>query len=381
MPLTQVQNGMLAGVIPASLGGTGTTAGVTGFKNRLINGDMTVDQRNNGASVSTPVANSWTYFLDRWAYFGSNSGRYRVQQNAGSVTPPAGFTNYLGVTSLAATTVGAADVYDIKQSIEGFNIADLGWGTANAKTITLSFWVRSSLTGAFGGSLTNGDFNRLYPFSYTISTANTWEQKSITIAGDTTGTWYTNNNIGVNVVFGLGVGSTYTGPAGAWATGGIVPPGSTSVVSTNGATWYMTGCQFEVGSAATNFDYLPYGTELQLCYRYYFTSNNKIGGGSGNPAYSGWSGYTDDAYTHICSGFNLPVDMRAAPTMTVFSGNGNGWVDGFGRGQYGGGFAGVPGDAIMTYTINYVSARAGGGSNTFATGSIMRGGYIASAEL
>jgi hypothetical protein len=275
-------------------------------KNRIINGAMTFDQRNNGASVSTPTAGAWTYFLDRWAYFGSSSGKYSVQQNAGAVTPPTGFTNYLGVTSLAATTVGASDVYDIKQAIEGFNTADLGFGTANAQPITLSFWVRSSLTGAFGGSLSNDAFNRLYPFSYTISVANTWEYKTITIPGDTTGTWLTNNAIGVNVVFGLGVGSTFQGTANVWGSSGIVPTGSTSVVSTSGATFYITGVQLEEGTAASPFENRLYGTELALCQRYYQVSTSGIG----------WANTSTN--TTVMTSFFCA--MRTAPTVSLFNG-------------------------------------------------------------
>lgn len=280
---------------------------------------MVIDQRNAGASVSTPTANAWTYFLDRWAYYCSSTGKYSVQQNAGAVTPPAGFTNYLGVTSLAATALGATDVYDIKQPIEGYNIADLGWGTSNAKTITLSFWVRSSLTGAFGGSLSNGDFNRLYPFTYTISAANTWTLISITIPGDTTGNWYANNNIGINVVFGLGIGSTYgSGTAGAWGTSGVVPTGSTSVVSTSGATFYITGVQLEVGTQATTFDYRSYGTELALCQRYYFKIGANTAGQSGYQAFGAGSMQAGNTSANIFLPFKQT--MRATPTIT-YSGN------------------------------------------------------------
>jgi hypothetical protein len=250
-------------------GGTGTSTGYYGFKNRIINGAMVIDQRNAGASV-TPTANAYT--LDRWTAFLTVASKFSVQQNAGSVTPPVGFTNYLGVTSTSAYTVGAAEQFSMVQIIEGYNVADLGWGTANAKTITISFWIRSSLTGTFGGSLGNGAFNRTYPFSYTISSANTWEQKSITIAGDTSGTWLTTNGIGLYVIFGLGVGSTLSGTAGAWAGAGYFSAtGATSVVGTSGATFYITGVQLEVGSTATSFDYRPYGTELALCQRYYET--------------------------------------------------------------------------------------------------------------
>ena len=245
-----------------------------GFKNRLINSGMVIDQRNAGASV-TPANGAYT--LDRWVYYSSQASKFTVQQNAGSVTPPAGFSNYLGATVASAVTIGSGDYFNIAQIIEGFNIADLAWGTANAQPITLSFWVRSSLTGTFGGTLRNSAANRSYPFTYTISSANTWEQKSITIAGDTSGTWLNNNGVGVSVAFGLGVGSTYSGTSGAWAGSNLLSAtGATSVVGTNGATFYITGVQLEKGSTATSFDYRPYGTELALCQRYYTTNQVQI---------------------------------------------------------------------------------------------------------
>jgi len=280
------------------------------FKNRIINGAMVIDQRNAGASVTPANA---AYTLDRWVAYLSQSSKYSVQQNAGSVTPPAGFKNYLGVTSLSAYTVGSGDYFQIQQRIEGFNTSDLDFGTANAKTVTLSFWVRSSLTGTFGGALRNSDGNRCYPFSYTISSANTWEQKSVTIAGDTTGTWVgATNGIGMVVNFSLGMGSTYSGTAGAWASADYASAtGATSVVGTNGATFYITGVQLEVGSTATSFDYRPYGTELALCQRYYWkqaytVANNRYGTGIG---------IGDATIDGII--INLPVTMRSSPTNSV----------------------------------------------------------------
>ena len=253
--------------------GTTTTTGYInvpntfGFKNRIINGAMVIDQRRAGASVTPADGN---YLVDRWLASLSAASKYSVQQNAGSVTPPAGFTNYLGVTSLSAYSVGAAESFSLIQFIEGFNVFDFGFGAAGASTVTLSFWVRSSLTGNFGGALTNGAVNRSYPFSFSINAANTWEQKSITIAGDTTGTWATNNTSGMGVWFSLGAGSSTTGTANVWAASGLrAPTGSVSVVGTNGATFYITGVQLEKGSTATSFDYRPYGTEFQLCQRYY----------------------------------------------------------------------------------------------------------------
>lgn len=238
------------------------------FKNRIINGAMVIDQRRAGASV-TPTSTN-TYTLDRWSTLLSVTSKFSVQQNAGSVTPPAGFTNYLGITSLSAYTVLTGDYFSTVQYIEGYNISDLAWGTANAATVTLSFWVRSSLTGTFGGALRNGAGTRSYPFTYTISSANTWTQISITIAGDTSGTWVSDNTSGLGIQFGLGVGATYSGTAGSWAgTLYVSATGATSVVGTSGATFYITGVQLEKGSTATSFDYRPYGTELSLCQRYY----------------------------------------------------------------------------------------------------------------
>jgi hypothetical protein len=238
------------------------------FKNRLINGDMRIDQRNAGASV-TPTTNP-TYTLDRWNTYISQASKFSIQQNAASVTPPVGFTNYLGVTSLSAYTVGSSETFGIAQRIEGLNAADLAWGTANAATVTLSFWVRSSLTGTFGGAIKNSAENRVYPFSYTITSANTWEKETITITGDTSGTWLTTNGVGITVVFSLGSGATVSGTAGAWGAGNLFSAtGATSVVGTNGATFYITGVQLEKGTTATSFDYRDYGREFALCQRYY----------------------------------------------------------------------------------------------------------------
>ena len=288
-----------------------------GMRNRIINGAMVIDQRNAGASV-TPTTGVFT--LDRWlagAY--SASSKFSVQQNASAVTPPAGFKNYLGVTSLSAYSVAAGDFLTLQQSIEGYNSADLDWGTANAKTVTLSFWVRSSLTGTFGGALANSASDRSYPFSYTISVANTWEYKTVTIAGDTSGTWVgATNDIGINLRIGLGVGSTYTGTAGAWAGSNIFSvTGATSVVGTNGATFYITGVQLERGSTATSFDYRTYGTELALCQRYCFvhsiTDDQATNGNQESFCVAtSWGAQTTGTY-------RFPVVMRATPTVSFTS--------------------------------------------------------------
>jgi hypothetical protein len=239
------------------------------LKNKIINGAMVIDQRNAGASTTPTTTATNVYNVDRWFVNISQASKFSIQQNAGSVTPPAGFTNYLGATSLSAYTAGASDYFTISQNIEGYNISDLAWGTVNAKTVTFSFWVRSSLTGTFGGSLANSASNRSYPFTYTISSANTWEQKTVTITGETTGTWLTTNGIGINVNFSLGMGSTYSGTSGAWASAAYFSAtGATSVVGTNGATFYITGVQLEQNTSATPFERRLYNQELANCQRY-----------------------------------------------------------------------------------------------------------------
>jgi hypothetical protein len=262
-----VQSGNILTSGAVSAAGTVNALNTFGFENRIINGGMTIDQRNAGASV-TPT--SGQYLVDRFSALLTQASKYTAQQNAASVTPPVGFINYLGITSSSAYSVLAGDFFAIVHKIEGLNVADLAWGTASAKTVTLSFQVRSSLTGTFGGNLKNSAGNRSYPFTYSIPTANTWTAISVTIAGDTSGTWLTTNGIGIEVDFGLGVGSTYSGTAGSWSANNYVSAtGATSVVGTNAATWYVTGVQLEVGSQATSFDFRDYGRELMLCQRYF----------------------------------------------------------------------------------------------------------------
>ena len=297
---------------------------VTGFKNRIINGDMTIDQRNAGASVTIP-ANAYTYSVDRWFGVCNQASKFSLQQDAGAVTPPVGFNDYLGATSLSAYSVISTDYFTLGQAIEGFNFADLGWGTANAKTITLSFWVRSSLTGTFGGVIQNSAQARAYPFSYTINAANTWEYETITIAGDTSGTWLTTNGIGARIFWSLGAGSVQSGTAGAWVGGAPYSvTGATSVVGTNGATFYITGVQLEKGSNATSFDYLPYSTELALCQRYYET-NWAVGYAVGSNI-GATVGYANTAYytINVANGgvmyvnISFKVPKRTAPTGVMY---------------------------------------------------------------
>jgi hypothetical protein len=300
-----------ADVIGTSVSGSNLGAGNASImKNRIINGAMVIDQRNAGASV-TPIANG-QYTLDRWSAEISIASKFSVQQNAGSLTPVSttGFVNYLGVTSLSAYSVLSSDYFDINQKIEGLNITDLAWGTANAKTVTISAWVYSSLTGTFGGSIRNSANNRSYPFTYSITTANTWTQISVTVVGDTSGTWLTTNGIGLILAFSVGMGSTYSGTAGTWASANYgSATGTTSVVGTNGATFYITGVQLEVGSSATGYEYRLYNQELIACQRYYQVLDTIVVVPAVVGVYPSW--------TYI-------VSPRTTPTMTYSYAGGTG---------------------------------------------------------
>ena len=315
------------------------------LKNKIINGAMVIDQRNAGASVSIPSTGG-QYTLDRWKIISNQSSKMTVQQNAASVTPPTGFTNYLGVTSSSSYTVLTGDYFYLEQGIEGYNIADLAWGTANAKTITLSFQVRSSLTGTFGGAVSNSAQDRSYPFTYTISTANTWTQISVTIAGDTSGTWLTTNGVGIRAFFGLGVGTTYSGTSGAWAGATYVSStGATSVVGTNGATFYITGVQLEQNTSATPFERRLYGQELINCQRYYEVglARNAIM----------WSGFLNAAVQSTFSNKGFSVVKRATPTIVTSNETLNGFA------------SGVPSLAIDTTGIQGNKSSSTSGNNGY----------------
>jgi hypothetical protein len=325
--LTGNVTGNLTGNVTGNINGLTPQASNMQPFNRIINGAMTIDQRNAGASVT--LSSGSIYTLDRFTIVGSQVSKLSCQQNAGSVTLPSGFINYLGLTSLSAYSITSTDYFTLQQTVEGFNVADLGWGTANAATVTLSFQVYSSLTGTFGGSLYNNNADRSYPFSYSIPVANTWVTISITIAGDTTGTWLTTNGAGVRINWGLGVGSTISGTAGAWAGAHYrSATGATSIVGTSGATFYITGVQLEVGSSASSFAHENYGDTLQKCQRYYFQKAI----GSGNSSVATGNYYTSTILTAVIS---FPVTMRVSPTIYQVTGTNyyafiaNGGADGF----------------------------------------------------
>jgi hypothetical protein len=272
-----------------------------GFRNRIINGDMRIDQRNGGAAVT---AND-SFPVDRFRLaFANSSGAFSAQQNT---TAPAGFVNSIKYTTTTAdASLGATEYAMLSQAVEGFNVADFAWGTASAQSVTLSFWCRSSQTGTFGGAIRNSAGNRSYPFSYTISAANTWEQKTISIAGDTTGTWLTTNGVGMYVHFGMGVGTTLSGTAGSWAAANYISAtGAVNLIATLNADFYITGVQLEAGTVASPFERRDYGRELMMCQRYYW---REVGLNVGQ--YDNYNITSASCLIPIA----FPVTMRSSPT-------------------------------------------------------------------
>lgn len=323
-------------------GMTPTAESMQGFRNRIINGDMRIDQRANQSALSI-VNTTPAFAVDRWAFVGaSQAGQLTVTRS--TVTPNSSFTNsYLvTVTSTDSGVSASSNTYRLQQAIEGFNTADLGWGTAGAQAVTISFWVRSSLTGTFGGAVRNSANNRSYPFTFTVTSANNWEQKTITIAGDTSGTWLTDNGIGILLNFSLGAGSSQSSTAGVWAAGNFSgATGQTQVIATNGATFYLTGVQLEAGSVATPFERRPYGTELALCQRYYVKYLS--------PSAEFWlaSGQVT-AGDRMRVSFNVPVPLRATPSIS-FSGTAiNDWSV----------QVAMTGTSVINTTVNTVSFNA-----------------------
>ena len=344
------------------------SAGSLSGRNRIINGDMRIDQRNAGAAVTVDALSVWS--VDRW--LGSRSGTINNFTLQRSTTAPAGFSNSLLITAGTGVTPATEDYGFISQPVEGFNFADLGWGSAGAQSVTISFWVRSSLTGSFGVGLRNGTANRSYIASYAINAANTWEYKTISIVGDTTGTWATDNTIAVGIFFDLGVGTLYSSTAGAWSSSNLLGGlnGGVKLAATTGATLHLTGVQLEVGSVATPFEHRSYGQELSLCQRYYETSYppGTSPGSVYEPSPTAQSARTNEFRTWQ----TFSVHKRVAPTVKFYSPT-TGTVDKF-RNRQTGADINVTADSASTPGTR-VSANAG------SSGDLIAWNYTAEAEL
>ena len=323
------------------------------MRNKIINGHFLWDQRGGGTVWAGGVANTQTYTLDRWYYVQTLASKFSMQRQL--TGGPAGLPSYVNITSSAATTPSASAIYVYAQKIEAANLYDTSWGTASAKTVTLSFWVRSSLTGTFGGALFNGNADRNYVFSYTINSANTWEYKTITIAGPTSGTWsLTGSGTGLQIYFDMGSGPSSKGTAGSWGnTNFYGVTGGTNVIGTSGATLDLTGVQFELGSTATPFELTDVGVQFAQIQRYYQIQNNTEYHVCPAPGATYASTYP----------VHFPVVMRGTPTL---------------------GFSYSMTNAISTYTsavysgprgfVHYISA-------SVSTNAYMAFTYTAESEL
>lgn len=312
--------------ISAALGSSALLPAGLGFRNKIINGDMRINQRNSGTLTGS---GSRQFPVDQWGVW-NGTGTVTFQQ---STTAPSGFSNSFLATVTGTGSYGTGGYTQVQTKVEGFNCQDLAFGTTSAKPIVLSFWCRSSIVGTYPVQLRNSAADRSYVALFAINSANTWEQKVLTITGDTSGTWLTNNGVGLDIILNLGIGTDYdTASPNSWISGN---KGSTSscvdFAANAGATFYITGVQLEQNYQATPFEQRPYGVELALCQRYYWRST---------------PGLTTDAqarhahfrrmnqYPVIASGHcAFPVAMRTEPTVGLYNGNGLGAVDGYGVGQ------------------------------------------------
>lgn len=354
---------MTQAAILAASGSPGTT---TGFKNRIINGNIAIAQR--GTSSSDPASNQ--YVIDRWVTGLNVTGKISIAQSS---VAPAGFTNSFLVTSSSAYTVQPSDIIYLQQRIEGYNTADLAFGTASANSLAMSFWVRSSLTGTFSAFIQNSDETRIYAFTYTIAAANTWQKVTTTIPGDTSGTWVgATNGIGMRVSFSICAGSSYLTTANSWNTAtafGVT--GQTNLVATNGATFYITGVQFEVGTTATNFDFRSYGTELALCQRYYESTidiGSTVSTQVANPYRSALAVYGGAQYH---GPIQFKVYKRAIPTITFYNAGTAGVMTAYSNST-----------AVVVSTTSQNESQTGCSGYYGATGyNFIQGNWTASAEL
>ena len=299
MALSTIQNNSLA------------DTAVHGYRNLLTNSAMQVAQRGSSASIP---ANTVTYAADRWfAYYSS------TDELAGTIAQdadaPDGFALSTKITTTTAETTIAADEYaSFTQRMEGLDLQGLGFGTSAAQNLTLSFWVKSSITGTFAINMYQPDGSYVIGSTYTINSANTWEYKTITLDGNTLGSIVNDSTEGLRVTFTLAAGSDWTSTDntswgsyanGKWSYGQT----QNGLITTLNATWQITGVQLEVGSEATPFEHRSYGDELARCQRYYYQVDNGTQNGKFYAAQ-----YTA---SYKMFHFPFPTTMRATPTSTL----------------------------------------------------------------
>lgn len=292
--------------ISAALGSSALLPAGLGFRNKLINGAMVVAQRGTAAVTGSASAQ---YPVDRWVVY-NGTGTVTFQQ---STTAPAGYSNSLLATVTATGSYSTTGYTEFAQHIEGFNAADLAWGTASAKQIVLSFWTRASVTGAYNICFQNASQGRSYVTTFTVNASNTWEYKTIYVNGDTSGTWATDNTVGLRVWLNLGMGSAYDTTANTWTAGNYgSTSGAVDFAANSGATFYITGVQLEQNYQPTPFEQRPIGVELALCQRYY----QRITASGGDNAFAAGVFLSS---TQPLGVYTFPI-MRAAPTLNFTNG-------------------------------------------------------------
>jgi hypothetical protein len=298
------------------------------FRNRIINGDFLIDQRNSGAATTPSV--DPTRPIDRWKVNIVGSGRCQVGQNLGGVAPPAGFTSYYGMKVTTTFSPGAGDYFFLSQTIEGPNTIDWQWGTAGARPVTLSFWVMSSLTGTMGGFVRNagttgGNYTRSYPFTFSVSSATTWEYKTVTVPGDVTGQWLTGQTDGVEFGVELWNGTSFQAAPGAWAAGNFTGPsgGTANFAGTLNSYMYLTGIQVELGTVATPYERKHYNYALDECQRYYETAIVRVGGYNTSGAYFRGSAHLNTKKRTVTPTLSVLANLETSNVGTLNFDNSN----------------------------------------------------------
>jgi hypothetical protein len=359
--------------ISSSLGSSALLPAGLGFRNKLINGDMRINQRGAGTLTGS---GSTQFAVDSWRIW-NGTGTVTFQQ---STTAPAGFSNSLLATVTATGAYSTNGYTQIQTKVEGLSCTDLNWGTSNAKPLRLSFWVRASVVGTYSCQIRNGAANRSYAATFTINAANTWEYETLLIQGDTGGTWLTTNGVGLDLIINLGLGTAYeTATPYTWLAGDF---GATSacvdLAANAGATFYITGVQLEQNYQSTPFELRPIGVELALCQRYYENTFIDVAPAlnvGNQPTYLVMG---DNTTNYGRSNFiTFVVPKRTAPSLTVYSSNSffefsSNWATWNTQG---------------TGTTDYITAKgfvafgASGGAYPSGGLRVLRGHWVASAEL
>jgi hypothetical protein len=370
-----------AGITTAYIGSV-NDGPISGARNRIINGDCRIDQRNAGRVV-TSVGAGTTYVVDRWSVYSGLGGIFKAGQSLNSVSPPVGFSSYIGVQNIS---VSSSNINTLQQTIEGFNFADFDFGKPTAKPITVSFWMYSSLAGLHGGTFMNGDQTRIFPFSWNYTSSNTWQYVTTTIPGDTSGTWIGSTNAGAaSLIFCLGGGTAlFSGTAGSWISsvggGTYGVTGQVNLANSANSTFYVTGVQLESGTVSTPFERRSYGQELALCQRYYQQSNPLV---AASALYNTNTGYVyQPAWNYsgsngIVGQVRLPVVMRAAPTIAIYVAQGQTTSAGklnIYQGSWQTADAGIEGTGAQSFNVN--NTNTGTAGNT-----LIQFHYTASIEI